>query len=64
MEDIKCFYIKQRERRRRDGGGGGEGGGGAAEQLWLGKLAGSAAYKLTQTRRQMCINHVYSRNIE
>lgn len=39
---------------------------GEEEQLWLGKLAGSAAYKLThtQTRRQMCINHVYSRNIE
>lgn len=38
------LYKTERERR-----GGGEGGGGAAEQLWLGKLAGSAAYKLTQT---------------
>lgn len=45
------LYKTERERRR-DEGGGGEGGGGAAEQLWLGKLAGSAAYKLTHTDAQ------------
>lgn len=46
------MLLYKTERERRDEGGGGEGGGGATEQLWLSKLAGSAAYKLTHTHTQ------------
>lgn len=58
------LYKTERERRRRDEGGGGEGGGGAAVARQTSWQRSIQTHTHTQTRRQMCINHVYSRNIE